>query len=511
MPYVTIGIVGICVVVQVILSIVGSPNDEGASPLDLRLEAADYILEHPHLSVSPTTAAEILEAFPATVREGYERNRSVALRYRNDPVYVSEVLARARGDDDPREELFEQLYEELERSGEDRSEAFRRTARAYTSRLPGAEARLFDHLSRLGEDGEREEQRQLDALLERYTRAEHADPYQAYGAKAGQLLSYRSLTHLFVHGGWLHLLGNMLFLWLVGFNVEDRWGRVVFSLFYLTAGALAAFAHFNLAHPQLTEFPLVGASGAIAAVMGVFLVHFWKTKIHVFWWSFIRFGTFEISAYLALPLWFLHQLLLAWLYQDAPVPIAYWAHAAGFAFGLGLAGLFRVSGIEARFLSGRIERADIVYEHDDRHEPEVAFARAGEEAPRHPPRDRWRPFVEALGAVRAAPVEETRRAWLEARDALERGQLSPSGHLRVARALQSAELFSEAFDELRDIIRRHGLNGDTVAAALLLAENLEAQGRGTEAVAVLDKYSALPGLEPAWTNRLRTLRAQLSP
>lgn len=510
MPFITIGIIASCFVVQVILTVIGAPGGEGSSAIDLRLRAADYVLEHPYLELSAAAERELFEGFPAPVLASLERGRAAAARYRQDPVYVAEVLAESRRDDvNPRRDLFDQLNEELERSAEGKSDAYRRAARAYTAQLPGAEARLFAHLSEIGPDGEREEQRRLDELLAGYFERAHADPFQQYGAKAGQLLSYRWVSHLFVHGGWLHLLGNMLFLWLVGFNVEDRWGRSFFTVFYLTAGGVAALTHFALAHPQVVDLPLVGASGAIAAVMGVFLMHFANTKIHVLWWSVIRFGTFEISAYLALPLWFLHQLLLAWLYQDAPTPVAHWAHAGGFAFGLGLAALFRVSGIENRFLSGRIEREDIVYEYDPGRDPEVVLAGMGE-APVPRGRDGWRPYVEALTGLRGAPVEDMRRAWHQAQGTLDRPQLSAAGHLRIARALQSAGLLPEAFDELRALFRQHGWSADTIAAALLLAEVLSAEGRVSEATAVLEKAAALPGLEPAWMERIRALRSRVA-
>jgi membrane associated rhomboid family serine protease len=141
-----------------------------------------------------------------------------------------------------------------------------------------------------------------------------------------------AITSQFLHGGWLHLLGNMLFLLIFGNNVEDRMGRVKFLVFYLLAGIIAAYG-FALADPNSAE-TLIGASGAIAGVLGAYLVMFPKARV----WSLVPFLFFiplRLPAWLVLGLWF----VLQWAYASGAAVssagnVAYLAHVVGFGFGV---------------------------------------------------------------------------------------------------------------------------------------------------------------------------------
>ena len=142
------------------------------------------------------------------------------------------------------------------------------------------------------------------------------------------------LTSMFLHGGWMHLLGNMLFLWVFADNIESVVGRSEFIVFYITGGITAAMIHFlfNMG----SNIPAVGASGAIAAVMGAYLVLFPKSKIKVMFVLF--FWTIYMPALVFLGLWFGQQLLsgignLGLRTADSP-GVAWWAHIGGFIFGL---------------------------------------------------------------------------------------------------------------------------------------------------------------------------------
>jgi membrane associated rhomboid family serine protease len=143
------------------------------------------------------------------------------------------------------------------------------------------------------------------------------------------------LTSAFVHAGWLHLIGNMLFLLLAGSPIEDRWGRPAFLGFYLAGAAISAliFDALHAGDPAL----LMGASGAIAAVMGAFLLCFARAKIRLWYWMVRSSGTFELAAYYALPLWLLDQVLMGQV--GAGGGVAYNAHIGGFGFGVATAGL----------------------------------------------------------------------------------------------------------------------------------------------------------------------------
>jgi membrane associated rhomboid family serine protease len=140
------------------------------------------------------------------------------------------------------------------------------------------------------------------------------------------------LFAMFLHGGWLHLLGNMLFLWVFGNNVEDRFGRLGYLAFYLISGYVAAFA-FALSNPDSTQ-PLVGASGAVAGVLGAYLVFFPAARV----WSLVPvllFIPLRLPAWLVLGSWF----VLQWVYSagyavSRASSVAYFAHVAGFVVGV---------------------------------------------------------------------------------------------------------------------------------------------------------------------------------
>jgi membrane associated rhomboid family serine protease len=186
-----------------------------------------------------------------------------------------------------------------------------------------------------------EEQVELDGLVQQALTALHATPSFHFGYRPADMNLLGLLTHQFLHGGWLHLLGNMWFLWLVGCVVEDAWGRLAFPAFYLLAGVVGALAHHAAQRHSLT--PLIGASGAIAGAMGAFLVRHAKTKINFIALIFVKPRRFAAPAYLMLPLWFLVQL--AWGMGESD-GVAYWAHVGGFAFGVGGALLMRFGGVE---------------------------------------------------------------------------------------------------------------------------------------------------------------------
>lgn len=141
------------------------------------------------------------------------------------------------------------------------------------------------------------------------------------------------LTSMFMHGGWMHLIGNMLFLWIYGNNVEDYFGPIKFTLFYLMSG-LAAIALYTLFGPN-SEIPLIGASGAIAGVMGAYIVLHPRARITIlFVFVFIQFMV--LPAKVVLGLWFVVQLLMSLTGSSTGGGVAYLAHVGGFVFGWGL-------------------------------------------------------------------------------------------------------------------------------------------------------------------------------
>lgn len=143
------------------------------------------------------------------------------------------------------------------------------------------------------------------------------------------------LTHMFLHAGLLHLVGNMLFLWIFGDNLEDQMGRRAFLGFYLAAG-LAAAGLQVLADP-LSPVPMVGASGAIAGVMGGYLLMFPRARVDVLAIFIIFFKVCTLPAWAMLSVWFALQLFGGFTSIGAEGGVAYWAHAGGFVAGALLA------------------------------------------------------------------------------------------------------------------------------------------------------------------------------
>ena len=173
------------------------------------------------------------------------------------------------------------------------------------------------------------------------------------------------LTSMFLHAGWLHLIGNMIFLYICGCNIEDRWGRYVWALLYLAGGAAAALT-WGALHKG-SQVPLVGASGAIAAAMGAFLVVAARANLQFFYffWLFTYpvKGTFFLRAYWAFPLWLLQQLFGMYIEGIAFTPVAYSAHVGGFAFGVLFALVMKWAGADRSLQKASEEKAVLFTEH----------------------------------------------------------------------------------------------------------------------------------------------------
>ena len=143
------------------------------------------------------------------------------------------------------------------------------------------------------------------------------------------------LLHMFLHGGLFHLLGNMLYLWIFGNNVEDVLGRFRFLAFYLACGLSASFTHivFNAG----STVPMIGASGAIGGVLGAYALLFPRARVRTFVFLFIFVEVVHVPAAFLLGLWFVMQIMNIGLGGG----VAWFAHIGGFLVGLGLARAFK--------------------------------------------------------------------------------------------------------------------------------------------------------------------------
>lgn len=207
-----------------------------------------------------------------------------------------------------------------------------------------------------------EQQATLDAMCASLLEMRKHNAFEKLGYIPAKNNVAGIFTSMFVHQGWLHLIFNMWFLWLVGCNLEDAWGRLVFPLLYLGAGVVAVLAHRAAA--PLSTVPLIGASGAVAGAMGAFTIRFATTKIRFVWFLFIKPIFFHARAYLMLPLWALGEVLSGWISPAQAGGTAHWAHVGGFAFGLVFALAFRLSGLDKK-LDQAIE-SKVSFEQDPR-------------------------------------------------------------------------------------------------------------------------------------------------
>ncbi|MEL6573832.1 MAG: rhomboid family intramembrane serine protease [Pseudomonadota bacterium] len=139
------------------------------------------------------------------------------------------------------------------------------------------------------------------------------------------------VTSIFLHAGFMHIAGNMLFLWIFGDNMEDEMGHVPFLLFYLACGIGASWA--QMAADPLSPIPTVGASGAIAGVMGGYILMFPKAKVDILIILIIIFRIIPVPAFIMLGLWFALQLFQSIGSDTSGGGVAYWAHSGGFIIG----------------------------------------------------------------------------------------------------------------------------------------------------------------------------------
>jgi membrane associated rhomboid family serine protease len=202
----------------------------------------------------------------------------------------------------------------------------------------------------------RTEQARLDELTEEALDSLGFSTFNRWGLVPAHPSVHAFVTHMFMHAGWLHLIGNLLIFYLAAPFIEDVWGRPLFAGFFILGGIVAALAHFLRYSDSIV--PMIGASGAVSAVMGAFLIRYWHTKIRFFYmFGIIIRGTFDAPAWVMLPLWLVQQVFFATLTDSLTSGggVAYWAHIGGFLFGVGAAWGMKHYEVEKRYLDSAIE------------------------------------------------------------------------------------------------------------------------------------------------------------
>jgi membrane associated rhomboid family serine protease/tetratricopeptide (TPR) repeat protein len=221
---------------------------------------------------------------------------------------------------------------------------------------PGIQAAVRPALPQpeLDADAIAEQQTRLDTMWSEVSAAVERSVFRQFGYTPAAPSPLTLFTSMFLHGGWLHLLGNLLFLWLAGGSLEDRWGRVFYAMFYVASGVVAAVSHGAM--NAQSSVPMVGASGAIAGLMGAFLIRLGATRIRFFYWFLFVRGTFVMPAFVALPLWLLDQFVMA---RFGAAGIAVWAHIGGFAFGVLSALVVQLTNLETNVLAPAIAKKTV--------------------------------------------------------------------------------------------------------------------------------------------------------
>lgn len=229
--------------------------------------------------------------------------------------------------------------------------------------------------------GERaREQDELNRLAQEAFAVRDEHPFWSWGLIPASPTPLAFLTCMFMHAGWLHLITNMFILFLAGPAVEDVFGRPIFTVLYMGGGLIASLVH--LATVPGSDVPLVGASGAIAAAMGAFMVRFARTRIRFFYVLFlIRGGTFTAPAWFMLGLWLLQQLFYASLVSEG-AGVAYAAHAGGFLAGAVAAFAIKRLGVEEKVVSPAIEKEISLTQHPALEEGMALLVRGELEAAR---------------------------------------------------------------------------------------------------------------------------------
>ena len=336
------------------------------------------------------------------------------------------------------------------------------------------------------------------------------------------------ITHIFLHGDTWHLLGNMLFLWVVGCLLEDTWGRKTFLGFYLLGGAFAGLAHC-LSEPG-SSIPMIGASGAIAAAMGAFTIRHFMTKIKFFYFFLLFFrpfwGTFHLPAFVFLPLWFIQQIAMKELSDFfGGSGVAYVAHIAGYMGGVITALVFKATGLESKWIdpmvrkarvdngvqkdprfeeacellaSGNVERAKLLFTTlvDDRPDDmslqqDIAVLYGEHDMVDECCEINEKVLKNLLIKSRNEDAARLALAIIEDRSPAS-VDVNPQLLLRSAKWLSSQGHHPEAVDIYRFIITCNTVTTVTAKASIALAKILDSElGNGKDAAAVLERAAAL--------------------
>jgi membrane associated rhomboid family serine protease len=374
--------------------------------------------------------------------------------------------------------------------------------------------------------------------------------FRRYGLvpREPRLLAF--FTSMFLHGGWMHLIFNLVFFILVGPSLEDLWGRVLFPIIYILSGLAAAVGFMIMSGP--INVPMIGASGAIAGLMGAFLVSFTFTRIKVFGfiWLFVlaRAFTFSMPAWAFLPLWVGEEIIQGIMQSGTTGAgsggVAHWAHVAGFFFGVAAPFALRATSLDRKMFpvhstkegggEAKASSIDLDYLHDAGYRRAMrqwedgdwsasidSFQALAGKYPRitgplldlaeahdrnGDPRRRQEVLHQALEL--AAKNKDSRL--IEVYEALRKDspkvKIGPEVLLRVGMAFEREGQSAEAVDHLRRLLEQFPDHPLRIRAAMRLADMFIAQGDVRGARGYLEKFQG--SSDPLWREEVeRRLKA----
>jgi len=396
----------------------------------------------------------------------------------------------------------------------------------------------YDAKIKLMEDPERL-QREMDSLTERYVKLASSSITEQYAFVPAHPNALSYLTANFLHGGWMHLIGNMWFLWLAGFVLEDVWGRWLYTAFYLIAGAAALQFHAWLNPGSIT--PTLGASGAVAALMGAFLVRFPKMKIEMAWLFMFRLRRFQAPAYWLLPLWLLAEVFYGSLFGSHS-SVAHWAHVGGFLFGAAAALGLQHSGLEhkankaieekvAWTADAEIEKASGMMEHGQLSDAQALLTSYVSRKPNS--LDAWsllrqlytrqsdtKSFLEATVKtcqlrLQAHQIEAAFQDYAEFIDS-GGGKMPATTWLELCKGAEQMQEFERAFSEYEELAKAYPSERQSLTAQLSAARLcLKKLNRPKDALAIYQAAAASPVPHLDWEqiiqSGMKEAKAALSP
>jgi len=348
LPFATFVLMGICVVATVIAGAV--MYDEDSDDLAALSELRAYYNGHDYLELDPEITADL----PQRERELYQHRQKWLAWLAEEPEAAAEFVESIPVEDrrNPTNKMLDMTGDlvDVELGEGDPRELDE-------AQLDSLKADFLERSAAVDPESRYEQQLRIDELAARYASAARSSPARRFAYVPASPSPIGLVTHIFIHAGVVHLVLNLVFLWVVATKLEDIWGRPLFVAAFVVCGVIGALSH-GLANAERLV-PMIGASGAVAGLMGAYMIRLGRTKIRFVYFYFIfrpRAGSFDAPAFLMFPLWFFGELVYA-LFFDIGM-IAYWAHVGGFVAGVALALVFKLTDFERRVLGREPELAE---------------------------------------------------------------------------------------------------------------------------------------------------------